>query len=365
MKVRYLDLSVHDQEHKDRLLAAMEKVLEHGIFVLGPEVREFENTVAAYCRRKYAVGLSSGTDALYVALRALDIGPGDEVITTPLSWIATLNAIVVAGATPIFADIGPDLNMDPELIQALITSRTKAIIPVHYTGQMCDMKRISDIAEKNHLALIEDAAQSFKASLDGLPAGFFGRIACFSMNPMKVFHSYGEAGAVATDDEELYDKMVALRYGGTINREDCHYPSLNFRLDTLQAALLLIEYTRLDAIIERRRNIAKRYNEALCDVVACPAASPGNFHIYYSYTIQTDRRDDLQAHLTQCGIETKIQHPILMPYHRAYRGKYTPVIPVAERLHKKILSIPNHEKLLDHEIDYVISSIREFYGVGK
>ena len=364
MKVRYLDLSVKDLVHKEQLLAAMDKVLSHGIFVLGPEVKEFENKVAECCRRKCAVGLSSGTDALYVALRALDIGPGDEVITTPLSWIATLNAIVVAGATPIFADIGHDLNMNADLIESLITNRTKAIIPVHYTGQMCDMDQICHIADKNNLVVIEDAAQSFKSSLNGRTAGSFGKIACFSMNPMKVFHSYGEAGAVVTDDEELHDKMVALRYGGAVNREDCRYPSLNFRIDTLQAALLLVEYTRLDRIIEKRREIAKRYHDALCDVVECPGENPGFFHVYYSYTIQTDRRNELQAHLTQRGVETKIQHPILMPYHTAYKGKYEPAIPVAERIHKRILSIPNHEKLSNHEIDYVISCIREFYRVN-
>lgn len=203
MKVRYLDLSVRDQLHKEQLLAAVDKVLSHGIFILGPEVKEFEKKIADCCGRKYALGLSSGTDALYVALRALGIGPGDEVITTPLSWIATLNAISVAGATPVFADIGPDLNMDPGLIENLITSRTKAVVPVHYTGQMCDMFRICEIAERNHLVVIEDAAQSFSANINGRTAGSFGKISCFSMNPMKVFHSYGEAGAVVTDDEYL------------------------------------------------------------------------------------------------------------------------------------------------------------------
>lgn len=365
MKVRYLDLSVRDQLHKEQLLAAVDKVLSHGIFILGPEVKEFEKKIADCCGRKYALGLSSGTDALYVALRALGIGPGDEVITTPLSWIATLNAISVAGATPVFADIGPDLNMDPGLIENLITSRTKAVVPVHYTGQMCDMFRICEIAERNHLVVIEDAAQSFSANINGRTAGSFGKISCFSMNPMKVFHSYGEAGAVVTDDEYLNNKMAALRYGGTVNREDCHYPSLNFRIDTLQAALLLVEYARLEGIIGRRREIAKRYYSALRDVVECPREHPGFWHVYYSYTIQTDRRNELRTYLTQRGIETKIQHPILMPYHAAYKGKYEPTIPVAEGIHERILSIPNHEKLPDHEIDYVISCIREFFGVNR
>ena len=363
MKVRYLDLSVTDQVHKEELLTAMNNVLSHGVLILGPEVKEFEEKVAESCCRKYAVGVSSGTDALYVALRALGIGPGDEVITTPLSWIATLNAIVVAGATPVFADIGRDLNMNADRIESLITNRTKAIIPVHYTGRMCNMERICRIADNHDLIVIEDAAQSFKSCLAGRAAGSFGKIACFSMNAMKVFHSYGEAGAVVTDDEELRDRMIALRYGGTVNREDCHYPSLNFRLQTLQAALLLVEYKRIDEIIARRREIARVYHDALRDVVECPGEDPGSVHVYYTYTIQADRRNELQAHLTRRGIETKIQHAILMPYHTAYRGKYEQTIPEAERIHKKILSLPNHEKLSEHEIDYVISSVREFYGV--
>ena len=365
MKVRYLNLSVRDRSHKAQLLAALDRVLTHGMLILGPEVEAFEQTVADACGRRYAVGLSSGTDALYVALKTLGIGPGDEVITTPLSWIATMNAIVVAGATPVFADITSDLNINADRIEALVTDRTKAIVPVHYTGRMCDMDRIGQIAEKYHLAVIEDAAQSFRAERNGRQAGSFGRLACFSMNAMKVFHSYGEAGAIATDEEELRDKIVSLRYGGTINREDCHYPSLNFRLHTLQAALLLVEYERLDEIINRRREIAKRYTDALSDVVECPRESRGNRHIYYSYTIQTDRRDALKAHLAAKGIENKIQHPILMPYHTAYKGLYRPAIPEAERIHRRILSIPNHEKLKDEEIGYVIASIRQFFEENR
>jgi UDP-2-acetamido-2-deoxy-ribo-hexuluronate aminotransferase len=197
---------------------------------------------------------------------------------------------------------------------------------------MCDMDGISQIAGKHGLAIIEDAAQSFRAGQNGRPAGSFSRIACFSMNAMKVHHSYGDAGAVATDDEALRDKMIALRYGGTINSEDCHYPSLNFRLHTLQAALLLVEYDRINGIIKKRREIAQRYNNALSDIIECPVENPRNYHIYYSYTIQTDSRNTLQAYLTERGIENKIQHAILMPYHTTYKGKYQPAIPEAERI---------------------------------
>ena len=361
-RVRYLDLSVKDRRLKSQLLKAVERVLAHGRVILGPEVGELEDRIALFCGRKFAVGVSSGTAALYTALRALDIGPGDEVITTPLSWIATVNSIVLAGAAPVFVDIGRDLNLNAELIGEAITPRTKAIMPVHFTGKMCDVSRIRAVAEKHNLSVVEDAAQAFGASFRGWKAGSTGRIACFSMNSMKVFHSYGEAGALVTDDESLKEKIVCLRYAGTIEREDCHYPSLNFRIETLQAAMLLVEMNRIDRILERRRAIARLYDEELAGVVECPREDPNCFHVYYTYTIQVDRRDDLRNFLAGKHIETKIHHPILMPYHTAYRGKFKLNIPVAERLVGRILSIPNHEKMTDRDVEYVASSIRQFYG---
>lgn len=361
MKVPYLNLSVNDSALKRKLLDAVEEVLTHGRVILGPEVEKLENKLAEYCGRKYAVGVSSGTDALYIALRALNVGFGDEVITTPMSWIATVNAIVMTGASPVFVDIKPDLNINSELIADAVTSRTKAIIPVHYTGKMCDMEQIMGIADKNGLPVIEDAAQAFGAHFKGRRAGSFGNLACFSMNSMKVFHSYGEAGAVLTDDKTIRDKMIALRYNGTINREDCHYPSLNFRIQTIQAAMLLVELNRVDQIIERRRKIAGVYDRALSGVATCPGEDTGSLHTYYTYTIQVDRRDELKNFMAKAGIETKIHHPILMPQHTAYSGKFDTQIPEAEQQVKRILSIPNHEKLTETDIEYVVRSIRRFY----
>jgi dTDP-4-amino-4,6-dideoxygalactose transaminase len=365
MHVRYLDLSVQDSEHKQSLLNAVDKVLSHGRVILGPEVEELEGCLADYCNRGFAVGVSSGTDALYVALRALDIGPGDEVITTPMSWVATLNAIVMSGATPVFVDIGPDLNIDPDLIAAAITPYTKAIIPVHYTGKMCDIDRIMAIAAERDLEVIEDAAQAFGAkTVDGRRAGSIGQLACFSMNSMKVFHSYGEAGAVLCDDESLSEKMQSIRYAGTVNREDCHYPSLNFRIQTMQAAMLLVEMERIEAIIQRRREIARLYVEALSGVVECPREEVGEQHVYYTFTIQVDDRDRLMAHLGEKGVETKIHHPFLMPEQTAYKDRFSPDIPNAQRLVKRILSLPNHEKMTDDEVAYVAATVKAFYGAG-
>jgi len=363
-EVNFFDLSVKDPIHKAELLSAVDRVLSHGRLILGPEVTELEAVLSQFCGRDCCVGVGSGTAALYVALRGLDIGPGDEVITTPLSWIATLNAIVLTGATPVFVDIGPDLNMDAELIAPAITSRTKAVVPVHFSGVMCDMESIMKTGKRHGVHVIEDAAQAFGAERGGKRAGAFGTVACFSMNAMKVFHSYGEAGAVLTDDPSLRDKMASLCYNGTVNRGECHHPSLNFRLQTMQASMLLVELKRLEGIIARRREIAGIYHRALGGVVTIPLDVPGSQSIFYTYTIQTDRRDELREFLAAKGIESKIHHPVLMPYHEAYRDKFAPHIPVAKRLVQRILSLPNHEKMTDAEVEHVARCVREFLGAA-
>lgn len=360
MKIPYRNLSVRNPELKSELLQSVEKVLSHGRFILGSEVDEFEKRVAQYCGKKYAVGVNSGTDALYLALRGLDIGPGDEVITTPLSWIATLNSITMCGATPVFVDIKEDININEDLIEDVITPKTKAIIPVHFTGKLCNIESIRNIADKHGLSLVEDSAQAFGASVNGRKAGSFGHVSCFSMNPMKVFNSYGEAGAIVTDNKGLSEKIKSLRYNGTVNKEDCHYPSLNGRLDTMQAAMMLVNLKFLDDKIEKRRKIAHIYNEALKDIVICPR-DDGCYHIYYSYTIITEKRNELKDFLYSKGIETKIQHPILMPYHSAYKHLQGFHIPVAERLVNQILCIPNQEDLTTKEIEYIIKCINDFF----
>ena len=362
MKVPFLDLTVSNTKIKKELLTSVEEVLSHGRIILGPEVQKFEEKIAEYCYRKFAVGTNSGTDALYFALRALDIGVGDEVITTPLSWIATVNAIVLTGAKPVFVDVRNDLNINPDLIKDAITKKTKAILPVHFTGNMCDMSKVNDIAQRNNLIVVEDAAQAFGSKLNDKPSGSFGHIACFSMNPMKVLNAYGEAGAIVTDDKIIYEKLVSLRYAGTINKEDCHFPSLNGRIDTIQTAMLLVVMKYVDDKINSRRKIANYYNQEISDIVGCPISDKTCFHSYYSYTITTDNRDELQLFLANNGIETKIQHPILMPYHTAYKGKYKPIIPIAEKLVKQILCLPAHENLDKRQQDYVISKLKKFYS---
>jgi dTDP-4-amino-4,6-dideoxygalactose transaminase len=361
MKIPYMDLSVKSPEKKQMLLQAVDQVLSHGRIILGPEVGQLEEKIAAYCHTQYAVGVGSGTDALYLALRSLDIGPGDEVITTPLSWIATVNAIVLCGATPVFVDIGENMNINASLIEDVITEKTKAILPVHYTGRMCDMATITKIASTHNIYIVEDAAQAFGASINGAMAGSFGEVSAFSLNAMKVFNAFGEAGAVVTNNEVLANKLRSLSYAGTINKEDCHYPSLNGRLDTIQAAMLLVSMEYLEAKIARRREIARYYTDELEDVVKCPEEDD-SFQVYYSYVIRTDRRDQLKAYLGSRGVETKVHYPVLMPFHTAYREQYSDCdLPVAKRVANEILSIPNHEDLSDGEAEYVAKCVREFF----
>ena len=364
MEIRYRDLSVTDFALRARLLDSIDKVLQHGRFILGPEHTDFEERMAAYCGRQHGIGVNSGTDALFLALKAAGIGEGDEVITTPLSWIATANAIVLAGAEPVFADIREDLNIDPARIEALITDRTRAIIPVHFTGQMCEMETIMEIAARHDLIVIEDGAQAFGAKRNDRICGSYGTMSCFSMNPMKVYNGYGEAGAIVTDDADIREKLTILRYGGTINKQDCVYPSLNGRLDTIQAAMLVISLDYLEEKIEKRREIAALYNDRLDNVVRCPRALPGNKHIYYAYSVLADDRDALMSHLAERGVETQVQHPIPMPRHTAYRDRFDVDIPVAERAANEILCLPNQEDLVgEREVDYVTGCIREFYGL--
>jgi len=362
MKVRYLDLSVKDKRLKERLMQAVDTVLTHGRIVLGPEVEQFEERIAEACQQKFAVGVNSGSEALYLALRSLDLQPGDEVITTPLSWIATLNAITLCGATPIFADLKEDLNINPALIEAAITPKTKVILPVHWSGKMCDMPTIMEIADKHGIVVIEDAAQAFGASLNGAMAGSFGMVNCLSMNPMKVLCAYGEAGALTTSDETIYNKLVALRYAGTVDREDCHYPSLNGRIDTIQAAMLLVNLDYHAEKVARRKAAADFYSNLLGETVICPVDEPGYENVFYTYTIMAENRDKLMRYLEEQGIETKIHHKILMPNHTAYKSLPRPTIPVAERLVGQILSLPAHENITSDEIDYVAHHVRAFYG---
>lgn len=359
MNVPFLDLRISDATERKGLLDTLEAVLLHGRIVLGPEVETLEKRVAKVCGRAFAVGVNSGTDALMLAFKSLNLSPGDEVITPPLSFIATANAIRLNGLVPVFADIDDDLNLDPSSIEALITTRSKAIVVVHWAGKLCRMDAILAIAERHGLIVVEDASQAFSAQMGERKAGNFGHVACFSMNSMKPFASLGEAGMVVTDDAELNQRLIALRYHGLINREECHYISHNGRLDTLQAAVLLYRMDGLESLIAKRRKTAHFYHAHLGDVVTIPVEQSGFRDVYYTYTIRNERRDELQQFLAKREIETKIQHPLLMPQHPAYRGSVGHY-PNAERLVRQVLCLPIHEKLTSEQSQWVVTSVRAF-----
>ncbi len=361
MKVRFLNLSIEDETERKALLAAIDKVFQHGQIVLGPEVEEFEHKVAAYCGVNYAVAVNSGTDALYLALRSIGVGAGDEVITPCLSWIATANAIALTGARPVFADIKEDLNIDAAKVEALITPKTKAILPVHFTGKICDMATLQAVVDKHQLMLVEDASQAFGACFQGSKAGSWGRVSACSLNPMKVLAACGEAGVLLTDEQDIYELLKALRYNGTPDKTEAHFISLNGRMDTVQAAILLQRLPLLEEHIARRRAAAEYYSTRLHELVKTPAEAADCRDVFYTYQILCSRRDELQKFLTAQGIETKIQHSLLMPMHRAYRTVSPGSWPIGTQACTRSLCLPLHEKISRAEQDYVIEAICNFY----
>ena len=362
MKVPFMDLRVTDARERAEVLEAVGAVLDHGRLLLGPEVARLEQEVARACGTAHAVGVGSGTDALTLALRALEIGPGDEVITTPLSFIATGNAIALTGATPVFADIGEDLNLDPESIEPVVTDRTRAVVPVHFTGRPCAMEQILAIAGRHKLAVVEDACQAFGARWKGKPVGSFGTLGCLSLNPMKVFAGCGEAGMILCGDPEMRRRLEALPANGLVDKETSHWVSHNGRIDTLQAAILLTRLGRVAEVISARRRIAAHYDRELKGIVETPPPCEDGEPIPYSYTLQTADRGELLSHLTDRGVEAKIHHRLLIPQHPVFADRAAGHSPNAERLVKRILCLPCNEKLKEEQVTYVTDQVKEFFS---
>lgn len=363
MQVPFLDLRVTEKALRQEMLDAIGAVLDHGRILLGPEVEAFEQQIAGYCGSRYAVGVGSGSIAIFFALKAVGVGPGDEVITSALSFIGTANGIALTGAKPVFVDTRSDLCIDPTLVARAITQRTKAIMPVHFTGKICAMHDLVAAVEKRNLMIVEDAAPAIGATFRGRKAGSFGIAGCLSINPMKLLNALGEAGIVLTNDPEVRERLISLRYNGLKNREYCHYISTNGRIDTIHAAVLLKRLQRLEAVIARRREIAGYYQSALAGLVEVPKDAEGCRDVYYTFTIQTDPRDALMEYLAEKGIETKIQHPLLMPEHPAYRDDWIKAdFPVAARAIRRLLCLPAHENMSQEQVEYVIVSVRDFFA---
>ncbi len=338
---------------------AIDRVLARGWFILGPEVEAFEAEFAAASGARFAVGVGTGTDAIALALRAAGIGPGDEVITAPLSAAFSALAIEMAGATPVFADLDPDrLTMDPSATEAAITPRTKAILPVHLYGQPADMPALDAIAQRHNLALVEDACQAHRATSAGRLVGTFGLAGAFSFYPTKNLGALGDGGAVTTNDETLAARLRRLRNGGQTDRYHHVEFGVNSRLDELQAAILRARLPWLAGWTSRRRAIASRYRRALAGgpVVVPPECDHG--HVYHLFPIRTPRRDALQAYLTSRGVATLVHYPITIPKQPAFRHLNPAPCPVAEQAAGEVCSLPLHPGLADEDVDYVAAALQ-------
>ncbi len=363
-----LDLAAQNGPLMDDIRAAFERVVTTNRFILGPEVSAFEAEVAAHIGVPHAVGVSSGTDALLVALMALGVGPGDEVVTTPFSFFATAGCIARVGATPVFADIDPvTFNLDPSAAEAVVTDRTKAILPVHLFGQPCDMAALRRFAEPRGIPIIEDAAQALGARADEGPAGGLGAFGCFSFFPSKNLGAFGDAGLVTTTDPRFAERARLLRGHGAKPKYFHALIGGNFRIDALQAAILRVKLPHLDGWTEGRRNNAARYDAWLAeadlprDLLETPRrVVPG--HIYNQYVIRTSRRDALRAHLTEQGIASEIYYP--RPLHLqecfAYLGLGEGAMPESERASREVLALPVYPELGESAQRRVVDTITAF-----
>ena len=344
--------------------AAIARVVRGGWFVLGPELEAFEREFAAACGSTHAVGVGTGTDALHIALRAMRIGPGDEVITSPLSAAYTALAIMMAGATPVFADIDPDrLTIDPAAIGAAVTSRTAAIMPVHLYGQAADMPSIAEVARRHGLGIVEDCCQAHLATCGGQPVGSFGAVAAYSFYPTKNLGALGDGGALTTSDSELVARAKRLRNGGQTDRYHHDEFGVNSRLDEIQAAILRARLTFLPAWTARRRALARRYRSGLAggDAVAVPPELDAG-HVYHLFPLRSASRDALQAHLRSHGVETLVHYPLPIPRQRALANYAPASCPVAERVTQEVVSLPLYPSLADEAVDVVVAAVRAAPG---
>ena len=331
--------------------AAVDRVIASGWFVLGPEVEAFEDEFARACGARHAVGVGTGTDAIALALRGLGIGSGDEVITTPLSAAYSALAVLMAGARPIFADIDPArLTIEPRAIEAAIGPRTRAILPVHLYGQPADMRAIHDVAERHHLAVVEDCCQAHLATEHHRPVGTIGAAGAFSFYPTKNLAALGDGGAIVTNDAGLAARLRRLRNGGQTDRYRHVEAGINSRLDEIQAAVLRARLARLPAWTGRRRELAARYRAGLAastdgGIVVPPEFDPG--HVYHLFVVRSAGRDELQRQLAGRGIETLIHYPIPIPQQPAFGAGDPAACPIASRVCREILSLPLHPALAD------------------
>jgi dTDP-4-amino-4,6-dideoxygalactose transaminase len=365
MKVPQIDLWAHHEPLMQEFKEAFERVVRSSQFILGQEEKEFEVEAASYLDVRHAIGVGNGTDALAICLRALGVGPGDEVITSPFTFIATAEVIVALGAVPRFVDIKPDtFNIDPAKIEQAITEKTKVILPIHLYGQAVEMKLILDIAKRHNLMILEDGAQAFGSTYKDKKVGGLGDLTIFSFFPTKNLGALGDGGLITTDNDELYEKCRLIRVHGSPKKYYHTIIGQNSRLDTIQAAFLRIKLQHIDRFNELRVRNAEAYNEELKDVVKTPAVHPDSNHIYHQYTIRTRNRDELKKFLNEAEIGVGIHYPY--PLHLqpvlSYLGLGEGSFPESEKAAREVMSLPCFPELSAEQRSWVIARIREFFA---
>ncbi len=369
MKVPFADLKAQYQTIKKDIDKAMKTIIDSAEFIGGSPVKDFEANFAKIQSAKACAGCSSGTSALFLALKALGVGPGDDVITVPNTFIATSEAITECGARVKFCDINPDtFTMDPSKLEKAITKKSRAVIVVHLHGRMAEMDTIRKIADKHKLFVIEDAAQAHLSQYKGHPVGHYSHAACFSFYPGKNLGAYGDAGAVCSHDEKLVAKVKMLANHGRIKKYEHLIEAYNHRLDAFQASILNAKLPYLKKWTERRRAIAKQYSKKLKDIVKVPLDDKDHYSVYHLYVIRTSasERDKLQEHLTKAGIQTGIHYPLPLHLQPAYSylklGKGS--FPASEQSSREILSLPIYPEMTDKQVEYVIRKVREYFTIS-
>ncbi len=360
--MQFIDLKAQSALIEAGLLERFKTVLEHGAYIMGPEVRELEAALAGFVGVSHAIGVSSGTDALLIALMALGVGAGDEVITTPFSFFATAEVIALLGATPVFVDIARDTyNLDASLLEAAITDKTKAIIPVSMYGQCADYAAINDIAARHALPVIEDGAQSFGATYHGRRSCGLTTIGCTSFFPSKPLGGYGDGGACFTNDIELAERMKSIRVHGQAKRYEHTRLGINGRLDTLQAAILLEKFVLFPDEIERRQAVAARYSAALSGIVKTPIIQYHNTSVFAQYTVEVPERESVRKALDERGIPTAVHYPVALHEQPVFERMYSESLtfPHAEEAARRVLSLPMHPYLTEADQDKVIGALQE------
>ncbi len=363
MRIPFLDVKAGYQELKPEIDAAIQSVLENGAYILGDELDAFEHEFATYCRATYAIGIGSGLDALYLALLAMNVGTGDEVIVPSHTFIATWLAVSRCGATPV--PVEPRLetgNLHPELIEAAVTERTKVILPVHLNGQPCDLDAILAIAKKYKLLVLEDAAQAHGARYKGAPIGNHGDAVAWSFYPSKNLGAVGDGGAVTTSNTDIAEKIRLLRNYGSRTKYQNEMKGFNTRLDPIQAAVLRVKLHYLDDWTDRRRKLAEVYLEELVDsrAVTVPTQLAKVDHAWHLFTVYAEDRERLQHHLDRCGVETLIHYPIPPNKSAAYQDEVIKSYPIAEKIAQQTLSLPIGPHLPEEQVRFVTDAIRDF-----